>query len=279
MTIRIVTDSTCDLPPKIAEEYGISVIPCYINVGEKSFLDGIDITRQAFYQGLPVFSQHPKTSAPGIGIFTEIYQRLADEGVREVISMHIHAGLSNLSNAARIAAETIGSVRITVIEIGQITLGLGFLALSAAQAALEGKSIEEIIQVIKSKDERTYVYAALDTLDYLRAGGRAPGLMVGIANFLRIKPILQLHRGDLRMVGQVRTSSKALQRLTDYAHDLGALERIAVMHTNAFEKAQELAGMLKEGFFEKTDIWISEATPVLGVHTGPGAVGLACVKA
>ena len=278
MIVRIVTDSTSDIPPETARKFGISIVPCYINIGEQSYLDEVDITRSEFYQGLPGYSHHPKTSASGAGLFAETYQRLADEGVREIISMHIHSGLSNLSNAARIAAENLRDIKVTVIEIGQVALGLGFLALFAAQAALDGSSVQDIIKGIRERDERTYVYAALDTLDYLRESGRAPGLVVGIANFLRIKPVIRLHRGVLNMVSQVRTSAKGIERLVQLAKDLEPLEQAAVLHTNAVDKARKLADQLKNSLHGIRDLEISEATPVLGIHTGPGAVGLACVR-
>ena len=201
MTIRIVTDRTCDLTPEIAEQYGIGIVPCYINVGEKSYLDGVDILRKDFYAQLPYFKPHPKTSAPGIGMYSAVYQRLANEGADQIISIHIHSGLSNLSNAARLAAEAADKIKVTVVEAGQLTIGLGFLAIAAAQAARKGRSADEILKIIKEQDERTFVLFALDTLEYLRLSGRAPGLVISIANLLRIKLIIQLHRGELRPVG------------------------------------------------------------------------------
>jgi len=279
MTIRIVTDSTCDLPAELAEQNGIGIVPCYINIGEISYLDGVNITRREFYRDLPHYRSFPKTSAPGAGIFNEVYQRLVGEGATQIISMHIHSGLSNLAVAARLAASAVGSIKVTVIEVGQVALGLGFLALAAAQAALSGKSVEEIIQMIHNQDQQAYVFAALESLDYLRESGRAPNLLVNIASFLRIKPIIQLHRGELKLIGQVRTSGKMLDRLMEFASSLGAPDKIAVLHANAAEKARELARRVRTLLSPDEDIWISEVTPVLGVHVGPGAVGLACMKA
>jgi len=279
MTIHIVTDSTCDIPPEIAAQYDISIVPCYINIGDISYRDGIDISRRDFYSHLPYYRDHPKTSAPGAGLFADFYKKLAAEGVSQIISMHIHNGLSNLANAASIAAETIDSIKVTVVEIGQLALGLGFMVLTAARAALENKSLEQVLAIIKEYDTRTYIYAALDTTDYLKASGRVPGLVVGIANLLKIKPLLSLHEGNLRLAGQVRTSSKGVERLLEMMNKLGPLERIAVLHTNAVERANQLVERVKTGLHENIDIWVSEVTPVLGVHVGPGAVGLVCVKA
>ncbi|MDP2965202.1 MAG: DegV family protein [Pelolinea sp.] len=279
MTIRIASDRTCDLTPEVAEQYGIGIVPCYINVGEKSYLDGVDLSRKDFYAKLPYFVPHPKTSAPGVGMYSAVYQRLAGEGANQIISIHIHSGLSNLANTARLAAEVIDKIKVTVVEAGQLTLGLGFLAIAAAEAARKGKSPDEILKIIKEREARTFVLVAFDTLDYLRASGRAPGLVVSIANLLRIKPIIQLHQGELRLVGQERTTTKSIDHMVNKVKKLGKLERLAVLHTNALEKAEIMAEKLRVQVSKKLDIWISEITPVLGVHIGPGAVGLACVAA
>jgi len=279
MSTRIVTDSTCDLPAEMAEKFGIRIIPNYINIGEKSFLDGVDISHEEFYKGLPNFPAHPKTSAPGSGMFSSVYQQLANEGARHIISLYIHSGLSNLSNAARVGAEAIQGVQITVLEVGQLALGLGFMALAAAQAALDGMPTTEIIDGIRNQDRRTIIYAALNTLDYLRESGRAPGLLVGVAKLLRIKPIIQLHKGVLRLAGQVRTGSKSIDWLASGLKKLGRLNKVAVLHTHAPERAEILAGRIHRLLPTNKKILISEVTPILGVHIGPGAVGLACVNA
>lgn len=279
MTIRIASDRTCDLTPEVAEKYGIGIVPCYINVGEKSYLDGVDLSRKDFYAKLPYFVPHPKTSAPGVGMYSAVYQRLAGEGANQIISIHIHSGLSNLSNTARLAAEAADKIRVTVVEAGQLTLGLGFLAIAAAEAARKGRSVDEILKIIKEREGRTFVLFAFDTLEYLRASGRAPGLVVSIANLLRIKPIIQLHQGELRLIGQERTTTKTIDHLVNKVKKLGKMERLAILHTNAIEKAEMMAEKLRAQVSQKLDIWISEVTPVLGVHIGPGAVGVACVAA
>ena len=279
MTIRIVTDSTCDLPLEIIKQYNISVVPCYINIGEDSFRDQVDITRREFYIKMPTLKQPLKTSAPGTGLFTEVYEQLVKDGATQIISMHIHHGLSNLANAARLAAKSINPIKVTVVEAGQLALGLGFMVIKAAQAALNNISLDKILALIKTWEERTFVYAALDTVDYLRDSGRVPGVVLKISNLLRIKPIIQLHNGEVRLIGQARTPAQSKSHLVRLMHNLGPLERIAVLHTNAEEKAFQLAAEIKKELNDSMDIWVSEATPVLGVHVGPGGIGLACVKA
>ena len=279
MTIRIASDRTCDLPQAVVDQFGIGIVPCYINVGNTSYLDGVDLSRQEFYEQLPNYSPHPKTAAPGVGKYSEIYQRLADEGADQVISLHIHSGLSNLSNTARLAAEAAENFKVTVVEAGQLTLGLGFMAIAAAEAARKGRSLTEILHLLKELESRTFVYAAFNTLDNLRASGRAPDIVVRIASLLHIKPIIQLHRGELRLIGQERTLARSIDHLVEQASKFGRIEKLAVLHSNAVDKARILADKLKSRISNKMDIWITEITPVLGVHIGPGAVGLACVAA
>jgi DegV family protein with EDD domain len=279
MTIRIVTDSTCDLPKEIIDQYNISVVPCYINSGAESFRDQIDITRHDFYSNMANLKRPLKTSAPGTGLFTKVYEQLAADGASQIISMHIHHGLSNLANAARLAAQSVNSIKVTVVEAGQLALGLGFMAMKAAQAALDNISLEKILAMIKEWEERIFVYAALDTVDYLRESGRVPNVVLKISNLLRIKPIIQLHKGEVRLIGQARTPSQSKSHLLKLMHGLEPLESIAVLHTNAEEKARQLIAEINNELNHPVDIWISEATPVLGVHVGPGGIGLACVKA
>lgn len=279
MTIRIASDRTCDLPQAVVDQYGIGIVPCYINVGNASYLDGVDLSREDFYEQLPNYFPHPRTAAPGVGMYSEIYQRLADEGADQIISMHIHSGLSNLSNTARLAAEAAQKFKVTVVEAGQLTLGLGFLAIAAAEAARKGRCLDEILKLLKEQEKRTFVYAAFNTLDYLRASGRAPDIVVRIADLLQIKPIIQLHRGDLRLIGQERTLARSMDHLVEKAGKFGRIEKLAVLHCNAVDKARILADKLKSRISNELDIWITEITPVLGVHIGPGAVGLAFVAA
>lgn len=278
MITRIVTDSTCDLPAEIIERFGIHVIPNYINIGDSSYLDGLEMSREDFYKGVAQFSAHPKTSTPGSGVFEATYRQLVEEGARQIISIHIHTGLSSLSNVARIAARSIADARVTVVEVGQLAMGLGFVVLAGAEAAMNGSSAREIIGTIQDQDRRTIIYAVLDTLEYLKESGRAPALLIGIANLFHIKPIIQLHQGNLRMVARVRTSSRGIDWLVESVRKMGKLDKLAVLHTNALERAKKLRDELQSFLPYLDKIPITEATPILGVHVGPRAVGLVCVK-
>src|SRR5512139_645672 len=155
MPVRIATDSTCDLPTEIIARYGIRVVPLYINVGRQSYLDGIDITHEEFYQKLPTFPVHPTTAVPSPQKFHAIYDSLADEGATEVLSIHISETLSAMVNVARLAAEETSSVIVTVLDSQQLSLGTGFLVETAARLAAAGHSISEILAVLKDQIRRS----------------------------------------------------------------------------------------------------------------------------
>ena len=278
MKIRVVTDSTCDLPVDILADLGISVIPNYINIGSESYRDGIDMSRTDFYTRLASRDQHPTTSAPGIGLFEEAYRKLQQEGAEHIISMHIHNKLSSLANVARVASASVSSVKVHVVEVGQLSLGLGFIVMKATQAALEGQSLAEILEIIRSMEERTYIFAVLDTVEYLRNSGRVPRLVSMIADLLRIKPIIQLHQGEIRSAAQVRTSAQGIDWLAERLEKIESIEQLAVLHTNAEEKASSLIRLIHENLDQNLEMVVASVTPVLGVHVGPGGVGLACVK-
>lgn len=277
MSIKIVTDSTCDLPESVVVEHGITVIPAYINVGDQSYLDGVELSRQEFYERLPDYETLPTTSAPGLGKFVQVYGQLAAEGATEVLSIHISASLSAIVNVARSAAESTGAVPVTVLDSRQLSLGTGFLVETAAKAAAEGRSMDEIIGLLEEQILRTHVFAALDTLEFLRRSGRMSRVMAGLGSMLQIKPLLKMYDGN-PTAERVRTRKRASERLVSLLNDLVPLERVALVHTHAPDGAEDLwrrvQHLLPQGEIPSVDI-----TPVIGAHIGPGAVGFACVTA
>jgi DegV family protein with EDD domain len=279
MTIRIVTDSTCDIPAAMAAELGITIVPAYINVGEQSYLDGVDLTRQQFYADLPSYPTPPTTAAPASGSFTEVYEQLAAEGASQVISIHIASTLSAILNAARLGAEATKAAPVTLVDSRQLSLGLGLLVLSAAEAARDGKPLDDIVGLLETKSRRTHVYALLDTLEFLRRSGRVSWTQFGLGTLLKIKPILHVYDGKVTMVEKVRTTSRARQRMVEMAAELGPLERVGLLHTNAPAAAAELREMASHLFPAGADPEAYEVTPAVGAHIGPGAVGLACIVA
>jgi DegV family protein with EDD domain len=278
MPIGVVTDSTCDLPEELVAEHSISVVPLYINVGGESFLDGVDLSRQEFYERLPGWEPPPQTATPNPGMFRRIYERLADEGITEILSIHISLSLSATVNSARLAAREITSAAVTVFDGGQITLGTGLLVLAAAKAAAAGHSIGETVEMLKEKMLRTHVFAALDTLEFLQRSGRMNWAVSKLGNILRIKPLLKMHNGDAQ-IERIRTNTRAIARMIELVKDLGPLEELALIHTHAPEKLGMLYEKAKHLFPNQETVLCAEVTPVIGTHVGPGAVGFACVAA
>ena len=232
MTVRIVTDSTCDLPAELTAERGIEVVPLYVNVDGQGFLDGIDISRETFYSDLPGYATPPTTASPGPGAFERVYRRLAKAGASAIISVHISETLSEVVNVARIAARGIKSVPITVIDCGQLTLGVGLTVAKAAAVAATGAELQEVVDVVKSRVERTWTFAALATVEFLKRSGRLNQFQYGLASLLRIVPLLKMHDG-LAEMERVRANQKAMQRVVALAEQLGPLEELAIVHTHA----------------------------------------------
>jgi DegV family protein with EDD domain len=278
MTIRIVTDSTCDIPSEMIEEHNIAVVPLYIHLDKKSYLDGIEITRQAFYERLPSTRVPPTTAVPGTEKFKQVYQRLADEGASQILSIHISPTLSSVKDVATVAAEEFESAPVTVLDSRQLSMGAGYIVLAAARAAAVGKSMDQILTLLEAMIPRTYVFAALDTMEYLRRSGRISWLVSGIGNILSIKPILKMNDGEATSE-QVRTDGRALQRLIELLKELGSIDQLALVHTNDPEKANALGELVKEEFPYLQDLISVNVTSVLGVHLGPGTAGVACVAA
>jgi len=275
--IRVVTDSTCDLPSSTIEKYGIKVIPLYINVGEQEYLDGIDITREEFYTRLPDFPTHPTTAVPSPLKFKAIYDALAEEGATDVISIHISESLSAMVNVARAAAQETISAAIHVIDGRQLSLGTGFLVEKAAELASKGLRLKEILEALNSQIKRTHVFAALDTLEFLKRSGRMNRWVSNIGSLLQIKPILTMHDGTPGNE-KVRTREKAMKRVVEMLEAVGMIERVALVHTNAPERIAELRKMAAH-LLPHENIPVEDITPVIGAHIGPGAAGFAVIAA
>jgi DegV family protein with EDD domain len=275
LPVRIVTDSTCDLPAETIDRLGISVVPLFINIGEQGFLDGIDITREEFYRKLPRFSVHPTTAVPSPLKFRAFYDSLTDEGATDVLSIHISVSLSAAVNVARIAAQEIKSVPVTVLDSQQLSLGTGFLVETAARMAAAGCTIKEILPALHEQITRTHVFAALDTLEFLKRSGRMNKFLAGIGTLLQLKPILSMYNGK-PSTERVRTRERATRRLLEMLQGVGPLERLAIVHTQAPERIAELRSLAAH-LLPSHDILAAEITPVIGSHIGPGAFGFAVV--
>ncbi|PKN99930.1 MAG: hypothetical protein CVU42_06160 [Chloroflexi bacterium HGW-Chloroflexi-4] len=278
MTIKIVTDSTCDLPGEIIEKYGITVVPAYINFTDGSYLDGIEISRKEFYDKLPNYQTPPTTSAPAIGTFARAYKKLLDEGATKIISIHISSTLSGIYNVAVLAAEAMENIVVKTFDPGNLSLGTGLIVEAAAKMAEAGKSLEEILVKLKDLAQRTYTFAALDTLKFLQRSGRISRLKAGFGSLLQVKPVLKMNAGQVAMEA-ARTSNGAIKHLLETLKSLGPIESIALVHTNASERAELLRTQAKEMCAQISEAYSMEVTPVIGSHIGPGAVGFVAIKA
>ena len=276
MAIKILTDSTCDLPQEIIKSLGVKVIPLYINIGDQGYLDGIDISRQEFYSQLADYPSHPTTGTPGTAAFTQAFDNLVDEGADEIISIHISEKLSATIDVARTAAREYQRAKVTVVDSGQLSIGTGFQVELAARMANDGKISSEILSALNSLRSRTFVTAGLDTLEFLRRSGRMNRFMTGIGSLIQLKPILTMKDGKPGS-DRVRTSFRAEKRLISLLEARVPLERFALVHTNAHAKAEQFKKKI-EKFLPEGEIFSMDITPVIGAHLGPGAVGFALVS-
>lgn len=276
MSIRIVTDSTCDLPEEVVRRYNIAVIPLHINQGDESFLDGIELTREEFYARLPDYKPAPTTSTPSPEAFRQKFEQLADEGAQSILSIHISESLSATVNSARMAAEQFTRIPVTVLDSTQLSLGLGFIVEKAAELAELGNKVEEILDSLHELMKRTYVFASLKTLEYLRRSGRMHFALARLGEILQIKPLLHMNQGE-PVAHRARTQSRATERLMEWLHEYAPYEKLAVVHAGVQAEAEAMRERVRE-FLPDGDIPIVQITPVLGSHLGIGALGFACVS-
>jgi DegV family protein with EDD domain len=276
MAIKIVTDSTCDLPEKVIQNLGITVVPLYINIFDKGYLDGVEMTRKDFYSNLPDYKVHPTTGIPGLNAFTEAYEALSSKGATEILSIHISESLSGTVGAAQTAAREFDQIPITVRDSGQLSLGTGFQVEMAAKMANEGRSMDEILAALDEIRPRIFVTAGLETLDYLRRSGRMNRFVAGLGSLLQLKPILTMKNG-LPGSERVRTAAKAEARIIEMLKEYSPIERFALLHTNAPEEAKAFYTKIKD-LIPDGEVYSMDITPVIGVHIGPGAVGYAIIS-
>lgn len=277
MPIKIVTDSTCDLPAPLVAEYDITVVPAYVNVGETSYLDGVELSRAEFYEQLPDLHPHPTTAAPGPGQFQLVYDTLAAQGATEILSLHLSSTLSSLFAGVQMAARATYTVRVLAFDARQASMGLGFAVLAAARAVAEGRVLREVVESLKSLIACTHLVAAVDTLEFLRRSGRLNYLQAGLGSLLQVKPILKLHDGALT-TERVRTRGQAVRRLMELLCERLPVQHVAMVHTHARERAEEFLTEVRQ-LLPAGDVPIVEATPAIGAHIGPGALGFVCVSA
>jgi DegV family protein with EDD domain len=272
--ISIVTDSTADLPDALTNEYGIQVVRNIIILNGKSLEDGKDITREEFYDRLPHINPAPTTSTASPGTYYEVYKNLIDHNTKKILSIHAPSSLSGIYNAASTAAKMFGN-RVEVVDSGQVSLGLGFQVLAAAEAIRKGDRLESILNLLERMQSRIGIIAMLDTLEYVRRSGRVSWARARLGNLLQLKPFIELRNGVVSSLGESRTRSRGIIRLKGFLSKLGSLQRLAILHTNAESDA--------ESFLNEMQIELNypplivNVTTVIGTHVGPNGLGFAAV--
>jgi len=273
--VKVVTDSASDIPTAIAQELGITVVPCNVHFGERTYRDGVDLTGEEFFIELARSPMLPTTSQPAVGVFEEAYRRLAEE-TDQIISINLPEKLSATLNSARLAAQSFPELEITIIDSTQVCMAQGWLAIIAARAARQGMGLAEIVGLVEDTIPRLRLIALLDTLEYVQKGGRIGKASALLGTLLNVKPLIQVLDGEALPLENVRTRQKALRRLVEIVGDLGPLQEVAVMHANAPAIAQQLVDMLAPLHLPDR-ILVGQVGAILGTHAGPGAVGVACV--
>lgn len=275
-SIRVVTDSTADLPGDALDRYRITVVPLLVNWEGQTYRDKIDLTTAQFYEKLRTSKSFPQTAAPSPGAFEAVYRDLLAEA-DHVVSIHLASKLSATLSVAKTAAQAVAPERITVLDGETLTMCLGWLAIRAAQLAQEGASVYEVVASVRDLVPRLVIYAALDTLEFLERGGRIGKAQALVGTVLQFKPIITIKGGEVRPFERVRTRPAAIRRLAELVAGL-RLEQVGVLHGAAAESADALAEEIGR---LKPDLAIprGEIGSVLGTHAGPGVFGAACLLA
>ncbi|HJM88310.1 MAG TPA: DegV family protein [Dehalococcoidia bacterium] len=276
MSIRIVTDSTADLPAGLAAERRITVVPLTVMFGDNSFLDGVDIDTAEFFHRLPDEPQPPTTSQPSPAAFREIYERLAAEGATEILSIHVSEKVSGTLNSARQGAEGL-DVRVVHVDSQVTSMALGLGVLAAADAIDDGTSLDEAKVLAEDLFARTHIFIIVETLEYLRRGGRIGRAGHLFGSLLKITPVLTFEDGEVAPLAKARTQSKAIAAGLKLAEAQAPFQLAAAMHTNSPDGADAIAARLRE---IQPDVSIITSTlgPAVGTHCGPGTLAFAVIS-
>jgi DegV family protein with EDD domain len=274
MQIAIVTDSTADIPHNIARQLKIHIVPNLLIIGDKTIQDDENFSRTEFYSQLPQMKSIPTTATASVGTYQQLFKDLFDRGADHIISIHPAYSLSGILNAATTAANDFNH-KVTVIDSQQISLGLGFQVLESAEAIQHGKSLEQVLSHVQEIRTKIHLIAMLDTLEFLRRSGRVSWARAGLGSILKIKPFLQVKDGIVSKLGETRTRRKGIERLINQIGELGALKRLAILHSDAEADAQRI--------LEKLDVRVAKSplivnvTTVIGTHVGPNGLGFAAL--
>jgi DegV family protein with EDD domain len=279
--VAIVTDSAASIPESLLQALNIHWVPYYIHRGQEVLRDLVTIQREAFYRWLPTAEELPQTASPGPGDYVEMYEHLAaEEGVREIVSIHMTSKGSGAYQAAKIAqatlCERLPELRIEVIDTLNVSMCQGWMVIEAARAALEGRSLADVVDLVKGMIPTTRMIQTADTLKYLHMGGRIGKAKHLLGTLLKIKPLISMEDGVIVPLGQARSRSKAYEMMVDLVEAAvgpGGMIKIAYVHAAALGEAERIKDLVEERLTCVESLF-AELSPVLGVHTGPGTAGL-----
>ena len=261
MTVKIVTDSTSDLPREVAEALGITVVPLYVHFGLEVFKDQVELTADEFYRRLVTEEEFPKTSQPSIGDFIAVYERIGRDA-DGIVSVHVSEKVSGTLNSARQAAlQADVSCPIEVQDTLQASMGIGMVAIEAATVAAGGANVGQVADAARDAISRCQCFALLDTLEYLQKGGRIGKARALLGTLLRIRPMIVMRDGEVHELGKERTRRKAIDRLVQTAREFSPLDRMAVLYSTTRSDAQEIADSL-------ADLLVAGQAPMI-VQFGP----------
>lgn len=274
MTIRIVTDSACDLPDSVANEHRIGIVPLSIRFGDEEFIDRVELSTAEFWARCAQQSTLPETAAPAPGQFEAMYRKMSDEGATGVVVVSLSGALSATYQSAELAARSVTDlIPVRVLDSRSVTLGIGGIALAASRLAVDGASLDEVEAFVIDRARRTKVFGALDTLDNLKKGGRIGNAKALLASALAIKPIIEVVDGAVEQAGKQRTRGKALKFLVEKVSEYeGRISDLAVLHADCSD-VDEFVAMLRP--HHKGEIVVGEIGPVIGTHAGRGTIGVA----
>lgn len=274
MAVKVLTDSTSDLPSEVAEALGITIVPAYVHFGDKTYRDGVDISGDELYRRLVEGPVHPTTSACSPGDFAQAYSKLAQES-DEIVSITVTAKMSAMYNSAVLGREALeGKCRIEVIDSQSASVGLGLITMAAAEKAQRGGTVDEVLEAVHQAILTTDILAMLDTLKYALRGGRLTKAFRILGAMIKVKPLITARDGEIVRAGVVRTRTKAIERLCEFVKKRLPVEDIAIAHSTAPEEAEGLASRIRTLVPGKQSL-IARIGPALGVHAGPGALVVA----
>jgi DegV family protein with EDD domain len=272
MTVHVITDSACDLPDELVAKHNITIVPLSIRFGSDEFIDRQDLSVADFWNRLPASATLPETAAPSAGAFEAAFRAAHEAGATAVVSINLSSHLSATMQSAQLAARAVSdTIPVTVIDSMQASMGLGGLVLLAADRAATGADAATIEAAVIEARGRTRLFGALDTLEYLRKGGRIGGAQALVGSILSIKPLIEVRDGKVEEAGKVRTRSKALLALVDKVK-AQPVEALSVLHGDAPDLDVLLT--LLDPIVSRDDILLGTVGPTIGTHAGPGVIGV-----